>query len=467
MKILPQLLSIFLFSGLIMSLVFADTQNKNTGSLLPKNVEENAVERLDSIDKELQQETQKYFKAQEIIQAIESKIRPLADKKATLQNQLDLFDEQLTLATTKIQNIEIQMNQKRLEIAKLEELLERAEIEISEEKSLVFDYIKQLYFEEKRYFDDETAAPELVSIMLSDETISESLQEIEFLKIMESLGEKIFQRLEEANKVFLIKKEELEVKKISLSKLKTVLEKEQQNLLSQKEGREKLFEETQGKEALYQKLLNKSKEDELAAINSVASLTKNKQIIEGKLSEIQDLSSEALRLKQQGLLKNVLENPVTLEEYSLDGLISDKVFNTPLMWPISPERGVSAYYLDKDYESYFGVKHNAIDVRASQGTPIYAPASAYVQEVADNGMGYSYILLAHKGGISTLYGHVSEIMVKKGKLVQIGALIGKSGGTPGTKGAGVMTTGPHLHFEVHKDGKPQNPLDYLPTQLLR
>ncbi|MBT4936594.1 peptidoglycan DD-metalloendopeptidase family protein [Candidatus Peregrinibacteria bacterium] len=462
MKAFAHLFSIFFLSSLIISLVFADT-SKN---IISENLEVTAEERLDTIDKELQEETQKYFKAQEIIQAIESKIRPLADKKATLQNQLDLFDEQLTLADTKIQNVEIQMNQKRLEIAKLEELLERAEIEIDEEKALVFDYIKELYLEEKRYFDDSTASPELIKLLLSEKTISRSMQEIEFLKIMESLGEEVFHHLEEANEIFFGKKEELELKKVSLSKLKNTLEKEQYNLLIQKQAREKLFTETSGKEGLYQKLLEKSKEEEGAAINSVASLTKNKEIIEEKLLGIQEFTSEEKRIKQKDLLKGVLENPITLEEYSLDGVVSDKIFDSVFMWPVSPERGISAYYLDKDYESYFGKKHGAIDVRASQGTAIYAPGSAYVQEVVDNGTGYSYILLAHKNGLSTLYGHVSEILVTKGQLIQLGTIIGKTGGTPGTQGAGLMTTGPHLHFEVHKNGKSKNPLDFLPTQLL-
>jgi murein DD-endopeptidase MepM/ murein hydrolase activator NlpD len=76
--------------------------------------------------------------------------------------------------------------------------------------------------------------------------------------------------------------------------------------------------------------------------------------------------------------------------------------------------------------------------------------------------GYSYILIVHRDGYATLYGHLSSFLVATGDQVKKGQVIGLSGATPGTHGAGPMTTGPHLHFEVIKNGKHIDPLSVLP-----
>ncbi len=131
------------------------------------------------------------------------------------------------------------------------------------------------------------------------------------------------------------------------------------------------------------------------------------------------------------------------------------------IWPIKGR--LTAGYLDAAYEAHFRVPHRAIDIAVSQGTPVFAARDGVVFTVKDGGAkGYSYVLIAHDDGYSTIYGHLSAMYVSPGQLIAQGHVIGLSGGTPGTSGAGWMTTGPHLHFEVHKDGKSVNPLSVLP-----
>lgn len=132
-----------------------------------------------------------------------------------------------------------------------------------------------------------------------------------------------------------------------------------------------------------------------------------------------------------------------------------------LVWPVEPLLGISAHFADDAYQRRFGIPHHAIDIPTNQGTIIRAPADGVVTVAADNGLGYSYLTIKHDGNIETVYGHVSGFIVDVGDDVQTGDPIAYSGGRPGSPGAGLLTTGPHLHFAVRDNSKLVDPLDYL------
>lgn len=134
-----------------------------------------------------------------------------------------------------------------------------------------------------------------------------------------------------------------------------------------------------------------------------------------------------------------------------------------LDWPVTPALGISANFHDEGYKARFGFDHHAIDIPTDQGTPIRAPADGTVLKVSLNGLGYSSITLSHAGGMETVYGHITDATVKAGDTVTFGQIIGHSGGQPGSQGAGLLTTGPHLHFAVRIDGVLVDPLQYLPN----
>jgi len=99
--------------------------------------------------------------------------------------------------------------------------------------------------------------------------------------------------------------------------------------------------------------------------------------------------------------------------------------------------------------------HSGIDLAVVTGTAVAAADSGRVLVSSWNG-GYGYfIAIDHGNGISTAYGHNSRLLVKEGEIVIKGQTISLSGSTG-------LSTGPHLHFEVRKDGKPVNPIPFLP-----
>ncbi len=98
--------------------------------------------------------------------------------------------------------------------------------------------------------------------------------------------------------------------------------------------------------------------------------------------------------------------------------------------------------------------HAGIDIAAPKGSPIAAAAAGKVI-YAGRRPGYgNLVIISHNGGMSSRYAHCSSILVKKGQSVKAGALVARVGATG-------VATGNHLHFEVRKNGKPQNPLTFL------
>jgi murein DD-endopeptidase MepM/ murein hydrolase activator NlpD len=127
--------------------------------------------------------------------------------------------------------------------------------------------------------------------------------------------------------------------------------------------------------------------------------------------------------------------------------------STPSIWPV---HGWFSSSFGKRLSPFTGtiMLHKGIDLAAYSGTPVVAPADGRVEAVdRDSGLG-NVVVIDHGYGIKTLYGHLLQTYVHAGMRVKRGETIAAVGNTG-------LSTGPHLHYEVHVNGQAVDPLRYI------
>jgi murein DD-endopeptidase MepM/ murein hydrolase activator NlpD len=99
-------------------------------------------------------------------------------------------------------------------------------------------------------------------------------------------------------------------------------------------------------------------------------------------------------------------------------------------------------------------RHEGLDIAADPGTPVYASGDGVVEFSGRSGGFGIMVEVNHGYSYRTIYGHLSKALVKEGQRVKRGTLIALSGNTG-------LSSGPHLHYEIRKNGVPQDPLGYF------
>jgi murein DD-endopeptidase MepM/ murein hydrolase activator NlpD len=135
---------------------------------------------------------------------------------------------------------------------------------------------------------------------------------------------------------------------------------------------------------------------------------------------------------------------------------------TPAIQPLSNKdlKRIASGFGHRIDPVYKTVKfHAGLDFTAPQGTPIYASANGVIRTAAHLGTGYgNHVVINHGYGYETLYGHMFRIKAKVGQRVKRGEIIGYVGSTG-------KSTGPHCHYEVHKNGRPLDPVYFFYNDL--
>lgn len=342
--------------------------------------------------------------AQKKLNSVDSQIKNVKQQKNQISGDKKQLENQKNniLAQENKQNEEYQelintlslINQ---EIDNIEQAIKDAEEECVQKEELLKTRLRVMY---------ENSSDSMVDILLESKTLTEFMERYELISI-------ITQKDKELLKELNIAKQEIEYKRTLKAEEKKKTEdeaKESQDRLNQlKASRADLENEIRQKQNLLKKL--EAEEDRL--------------------------------LKESSQIANTIKNLQKGGKYT----------GGTMKWPTPGYFSISSYFGNRLHPIYKKYKmHTGLDIGASSGASIIAANNGTVilRKYQQDGYG-NYLVVDHGGGITTLYAHCSKLLVNVGDNVKAGQVIAKVGSTG-------LSTGPHLHFEVRKDGNPVDPL---------
>lgn len=335
---------------------------------------------------------------------LDKNVQQTVGEKQTLNTELRQIDavKNKLEADIKVTSDKIYLSE--LNIAKLQSDIADKNNRISSEQQAIGESLKMINDLES------TSLPEKI---LSGESFSVMWNQVSDLEDLQSKTVGHIKDLESVKRGLETDKSSLEQEKKKLLALSAQLTDQKEIAEQNIAQKNKLIKDTNNKEVNYRKLL--------------AETSARKKAVEDELSQYES------------------ELKIIINPNSLPG-IGTKV----LSWPLDAV-SITQYFGDTTFSKtqpiYNGHGHPGIDLRAPVGTPVKAPASGVVIGIGDTDpvcyrASYGkWIMIDHKNGLATIYGHLSLIKVSAGERVDRGDVIGYTGSTG-------YATGPHLHFGV-------------------
>lgn len=357
-------------------------------------------------------------------------------ERVTLENQVEVIEQDIQLAQTKIEKTAKEIELTELQIQETKISINKTQQEIDQNKDQIALLIRDLYD-----YDQQTYLERLIT----HSTLSEISSQIQYI-------DKVNSEFQKSLEVLKQNKQDLKQKKQELGEYQEEQITKQSNLEIQKDG---LDDEQRYKNNLIEEV--GADEEKFQAL--IAEIKLEQERIDSEISRL-DKSSRTLyqEIAKQQQTSNPVIDPVTGEESNTTIILPDSF--TP-DWPVNGV--ITTYFRDPNYIFRNVFPHTAIDIAAAQGTPIRAADSGVVSVVYFPGTtAYSWVAITHADQFSTSYGHISAVYVEPEQVVEKGQVIAAIGGSPGTVGSGSYTTGSHVHFQVSANGIAVDPLQYLP-----
>jgi len=349
------------------------------------------------------------FKAQQkkVQQEMEQRKQLLKEKesqKRTFLGQLDALEKDMTEVQEDLGTLGNQLKNAEAQVSRTQKELDRTEEKLDQRMEFFKQRVKEVYLNGQVSY---------LELAFQATSVSDFLTRFDLLEKLVQQDVDLLDEIETQKELVAEKKAQLEGERNRIAEVKASTERTEKVLAQKQEQKKQLLTDVE----------------------------QDKKKIEQALDELESLSNqlgEKIRKIQEERSRN-----------------SKNHFSGQFAWPTPGYTRITSPF---GYRIHPILKtnrmHTGIDIGAPAGTSIHAADDGTVIFAGSLGAYGNATVIDHGDGISTMYAHQSQILVSENQDVKRGEVIGKVGSTG-------WATGPHLHFEVRKNGEPVSPLGYL------
>ncbi|BAZ69602.1 peptidase M23B [Fischerella sp. NIES-4106] len=341
-------------------------------------------------------------------QSVKQERDRLTNLQQAAQERLNGLQQNLKTTDTQIQDSELRLKLATERLQQLQTNLAAKELAYQQRQAATIARLR---------FLQRSPVTQGWAILLQSSNLSDFMSHRRSLKLVYQADQQILAKLTtQAN--------EINNQKIAVEQQKNEIALMRQQLLAQKA-------DYQTQADLQQELIGRLNSDRLALEAAQTQLEKDSQaittLIQQKVAEVR--------------AKTNSRNSAIIRGTGMFAYPSDAPTSSPFGWRVHPILGYRRFHAGQDFAASYGSTIRAAD----SGTVIFAGWYGGYGKAA---------IIDHGNGVTTLYGHTSELYVSEGQTVKRGQAIAAVGSTG-------LSTGPHLHFEVRKNGTPVDPMNYL------
>lgn len=324
-------------------------------------------------------------------------------KEKSLGDQVNSLEQQINSKQSDIDELEASISEAQAKLETLEEELAAAEEKVNTQNENLNARLRNMY---------KNGSVGFIDVLMDSGSFSEFLNNLSLVEKVYTSDQDVLEELQKAYDEIDAKKKEIETLQAELSESKATMEEQKSSLEADKASVEK-------------------KKSEIAADSAETQ------------RELDKLEADA-----QAMTSTIRQNGSSSSNSKYNGGI--------MAWPVPSCHTVSSGYGGRIHPTTGKYKfHGGLDIPGSYGSAIVAANSGKVIWAGNRGDSYgNYVIIDHGGGVSTLYGHSSKVLVRTGQRVSRGQRIANVGSTG-------RSTGPHCHFEVRINGSRVNPNPYV------